>query len=493
MKRHQQLACLTGHPFDVLLFLVPAVIFAGLLTGCGSGAQMQSPPPPAGNTNVVVLLTSTANDQLVSFNALIQSIALVDQAGTSVTIFTNPQSFGSLGEWMHLNGASAPLPTVSVPQGIYTSAVVTVYGCSFTNLTYTANEFLTSIFAEGLCAEGSGLTTVNLPNPIAIAGSAMALSLDLQVSQSYALDATAQTYTIDPVFTLTPVTLAAQPTNETNGKVTVSDAQVTSVSASGNTFTVQTVDSPPALTIVSNASTVFQGISGAAALAPNMLFTFDAAIQSDGSLLATRIEVDDPAAVAAVVGPYNIPVIAPGVFLTLTLEQNGCTIVNIPFCGNVYYINGTVFNVSGELTNLASLPFAASFANANFFQGQDVQVTSSGVPDGQSIEVATSITLLPQTLNGTVAAVTNDSGFAVYTVTLAPYDLIPVLQNYTSNTPPPHLTNPTTMLVYADTSTSFLNSGTVGVGSLIRCRGVIFDDNGTLRMDATTIYDGVPE
>ena len=49
------------------------------------------------------------------------------------------------------------------------------------------------------------------------------------------------------------------------------------------------------------------------------------------------------------------------------------------------------------------------------------------------------------------------------------------------------------MLVYADTSTSFLNSGIVGVGSLIRVRGVIFDDNGTLRMDATTIYDGVPE
>lgn len=71
--------------------------------------------------------------------------------------------------------------------------------------------------------------------------------------------------------------------------------------------------------------------------------------------------------------------------------------------------------------------------------------------------------------------------------------MIPVLQNYTSNTPPPHLVNPTTILVYADTSTSFLNSGMVSVGSLIRIKGVIFDDNGTLRMDATTIYDGVPE
>jgi hypothetical protein len=356
MKRRQQVARLTGHRFGALLFLVPAVLLAGLLTGCGSDSQMQIPPPPVGNTNVVVLLASTANDQLVSFNALSQSISLIDKAGTSVTIFTNPQSSSPLGEWMHLSGASAPLPTASVPQGTYTSATVTVYGCSFTNLTYNANGFLTSTFAEGLCAEGSGLTTVNLPNSITIDGSAMALSLDLQVSQSYTLDATAQTYTIDPVFTLTPVTIAAQPTNETNGKVTVSDAQVTSVSTSGNTFTVQTVDSPPALTIVSNASAVFQGISGAAALAPNMLFTFDAAIQSDGSLLATRIEVDDPAAVAAVVGPFTIPVVAPGVFSTITLEQNGCTIVNNPFCGNIYYINGTVFNVSRELHQQHTTP-----------------------------------------------------------------------------------------------------------------------------------------
>ena len=130
MKRRQQLPCLTGHPFSILLLTLAATISVSVLMGCGSGSPMQGPPPPVGNTNVVVLLTSTANDQLVSFNALIQSIALVDKAGTSVTIFTNPQSLSPLGEWMHLNGASAPLPTVSVAQGSYTSAVVTVYGWS---------------------------------------------------------------------------------------------------------------------------------------------------------------------------------------------------------------------------------------------------------------------------------------------------------------------------------------------------------------------------
>jgi hypothetical protein len=71
--------------------------------------------------------------------------------------------------------------------------------------------------------------------------------------------------------------------------------------------------------------------------------------------------------------------------------------------------------------------------------------------------------------------------------------LIPVLQNFTSDTPPPHLTNPTTILVYADTNTRMLNTGTVAAGSLIRLGGLIFDDNGTARMDAGQIYDGVTE
>jgi hypothetical protein len=452
-------------------------------------------PPAAKTTQVVVLLTSTANDQLVAYNALIASIALVDKTGKSVPLFTNAVSFGPLGEWMHLNGISEPLPAATVPQGTYTSAVVTVDGCGLTQLSFTANAFLVSGFNQGLCSEGTGATTVNLPGPITITGSAMGLSLNLQVSKSYTIDATANpaTATLDPVFTLTPISIAAQPTDETNGKVTVINAEVSSLGADGKTFTAQTGNTGAALTIASNTSTVFQGISGFSALTPNLLFNFDAAIQSDGSLLATRIEVDYSATAAGVVGPFDIPIIAPGFFTIFPLEQNGCTLINIPFCGEGYLQSGTIFKVSTELTNLTSLPFPATFTAANFLQGQNVLVTSQGVPDQQSIETATIITLLPQTLNGMVTAVANDGGFTVYTVALAPYDLIPVLQNYTSDTPPPHLTNPLTILVYADTNTHMLNSATVAAGSLIRFRGLVFFDSGTLRMDAGEIYDGVTE
>jgi len=481
-----------------LLSVLAIAIFGASLAGCGSGTSTGGTPPAAKTTQVVVMLTSTANDQLVAYNALIASIALVDKTGKSVPLFTNAVSFGPFGEWMHLNGLSEPLPTVTVPQGTYTSAVVTIDGCSFTTMTLpggTTPGFLTSFNTEGTCSEGTGLTTVNLSSPIIVTGSVMGLSLNLQVSKSFTVDATAdpETYTIDPVFTLTPVSIAAQPTDETNGKVTVINAEVSSVGASSNIFMAQTGNTGATVAIATNTTTVFQGISGFSALAPNLLFSFDAAIQSDGSLLATRIEVDDPAAVAGVAGAFTFPVVAPGVFATINLEQNGCVIFEAPFCDSIFFQSGTVFQVSGEFTNVASLPFPATFTTANFLQGQNVLITSNGIPDQQSIETATTITLLPQTLNGMVTAVANDGGFTVYTVTLAPYALIPLLQNYTQDIPPPHLTSPSTILVYADTNTHMLNSATVAAGSLIRFRGLIFFDNGTLRMDAGEIYDGVTE
>jgi hypothetical protein len=105
------------------------------------------------------------------------------------------------------------------------------------------------------------------------------------------------------------------------------------------------------------------------------------------------------------------------------------------------------------------------------------------------------ITLRPQTVNGTVTAISNEGGFTVYTVTLASYNLFPVLQLDAANNPAlPHVTNSTTITVYADTSALFLNSGgMVNVGSLLRFKGLVFFDSGTMRMDAGEIYDGVTE
>ncbi len=101
------------------------------------------------------------------------------------------------------------------------------------------------------------------------------------------------------------------------------------------------------------------------------------------------------------------------------------------------------------------------------------------------------MTLVPQTINGTVSAISTTGNFATYTVTLAPYDLFPQFAVQPGQTT--LLTSPNTVVVYTDSNTQMLNSSKVSVGGLSRFYGLVFNDNGTLRMDCAQINDGVPE
>ena len=80
----------------------------------------------------------------------------------------------------------------------------------------------------------------------------------------------------------------------------------------------------------------------------------------------------------------------------------------------------------------------------------------------------------------------------MYSLSLAQYDVFPTLQNDVG--PIVRLNNPTNVVqVYVDSNTQVLTSAAVAAGSLIRVRGLVFDDNGTLRMDGNLVRDGVPE
>jgi hypothetical protein len=458
-------------------------------------------PPPSGPTNVIVVMTSTVNDQLVRFSITITSISLVDKAGNNATLYTNPSpQDGTTGnaEFMHLNGTSEPILTATVPQGIYPKAIVVAASCEFTNVTVNSTGgIVESTFAQGLCAQGTGMTTVNLPAPISISGSTMALSLNLQVAQSFTLNAAAMpqpVYTISPVFTLTPVTLSSQPNNEQNGKFTGIDARITSVDAATSSFMAQTPDGF-SLTVNSAATTAFQGVATFSTLAVGTLVNMDIAIQPDASLLATRIDVDDLAAPAASIGPILNPGSVPTQFVILPTGNEGCTFVPIagsPTCDIIFnYDNNSVFGLSRQFSNVQRLPFPATFDGPGMLLGQNTSVFSSGQLMGQGFERVTTATLMPQTLNGTVTAISNNNSFTVYTVALAPYDLIPTLQ--TSVGPINRLTNPNEIIVYVDADTRLLNSTPINAGSVLRFRGLIFNDNGTLRMDCGQINDGVPE
>src|ERR1700737_1571090 len=112
----------SSHSFLITLTLLLGI---GITTGCGSSAP--TPPKFSGNTSVTVLLSSTANDQVTGFDLAFQTLTLTNQSGKTVTLLSSQQP----AEFMHLNGGVEPLMTVSVPQGIYTSATATLGGAVF--------------------------------------------------------------------------------------------------------------------------------------------------------------------------------------------------------------------------------------------------------------------------------------------------------------------------------------------------------------------------
>lgn len=451
-------------------------------------------PALRGTTTVAVLVSSTANSQLSQFFVNFNSLTLTSQSGKTVNVFTTPQK----AEFMHLNGSAEPLITVSIPQDVYTAASVAIQSPQVTCVTLLQTGGLeTDEFQSG----STPTATVSLPSPVTITGTAMGLLLNLQVSPSV-MPANCPLTSINPApaitgaFTLTPITLASSPTNVQNGKMTSLVGQISSIDTGKNSFSVAAADGP-AWSVQSGNGTVYQGVAAFSTLAAGMPVDIDVSIQEDGSLLASRVAVQDanPTDLSVVNGPLLLVASSEPALVNFPQEAQGLLFPFSPVIGESTFSFGgnTVYQISGQFTNLQSLPFAPMFNAATVFAGQEVSVSAHAltIMGGPTWIPATTITLVPQTVNGTVTAVGSAGSFATYSVSLAAYDLIPALAVQPGQTTA--TTNPSSVVVYVDNSTQQLNTTKLAVGSVLRFNGLLFNDNGTLRLDCAQVNDGVPE
>jgi hypothetical protein len=455
---------------------------------------------------VTVLATSTGNDLLSQFNLSMSSLTLTSKSGNTVTVFSTPQS----AEFMHLNGTVEPLITVKIPQDTYVSATASVgyaYGsCVALDPSTSQASYYDALDEEPIPASD---VTVNLSAPITVTGTSMGLALNLQVSKSASAvlenlftncqSTPSAAVPITPTFNLTPVTIAAQPTNSTNGMATGLRGLIGTVAASGTSFSVTAADGPT-WQVASNNSTVFQGISGASQLAAGMPVEMDVAIQADGSLVAMRVAVYDTntASLSVVIGPLMRVYLAAPYAEIQFVENQGLLWPSLSSSDGIavsggdteFGLGNPVYKFSSQFTNVGNLPFTANFSASSMVAGQNDFITTHAISVSSETPAST-ITLLPQTINGTVSSISSSGGFTTYTVTLAAYDLFPNLATQQAQTTV--LTNPNTVVVYADENTQMLNATPIAVGSVVRFNGLVFNDNGTLRMDCAQINDGVAE
>lgn len=481
-------------PSSCFLTVVAAALAAAFVAGCGgsSGGSNQTGPTLSGYTAVTVLAASTANDQLSRYSLTLNSLTLSSQSGKTVMLLTAPQS----AEFIHVNGSVEPLSFASIPQDVYVSATATVQPGGPTCIGQSSTGGLLIDSAIGFGPTKASDVTVNLPAPITITGTSMGLTLNLQVSKSVSAFSCVSTSldkaSITPNFTLTPVVVAAQPASAADGEMTGLRGLISSVNSAGEVINVAAGDGPD-WPVAYNSSTVFQGISGASQLAVGLPVDMDVAIQAHGPMLARRVAVYDtnPEQLSAGSGPLLTVAASEPVLLAFARESQGAMLPGL--AGNALYFSfgNAVFQTSSQLTNLQSLPFNASFNAANMVGGQNVFVTThaTALAGGPTYIPAATVTLIPQTINGTVRTISTQGNFTAYTVQLASYDLLPNLAEQAGQTT--LLPNPNTVVVYADSNTQKLTTNPIAVGSVVRFYGLVFNDNGTLRMDCAQINDGV--
>jgi hypothetical protein len=479
----------SGSVLQLPTILTLLALAVGITTGCG-GTGSSGSPALSGNTSVTVVLSSTANDQLSEFDLVLQNLTLTSKTGKTVTLLSTPQGF----EFIHLNGQAEPLTTVTIPQGIYASATATIGYSQFTCLTLTPSGGLdSSTFAYGYVPTPN--VTLNLASPITITGSSMGLSLDLQVAQSAIYSSCyssgADPYAITPTFNVTPVAFSTQPTNPENGKVAGLRGQITAIGSNSFTVSVSEGDaSPRSVSMNSGSGTLYQGVSGFSALTVGTFVDMDAALEPDG-LLARRVAVEDASAVNVISGPLMfVDKIEPALNIWGRDEQGGDYVNTHALGGLPFSFDSAVFQISGQFTNLQNLPFVPNFTGSNMVAGQNLYLSAPKLTDTSNpyTELRT-ITLIPQTINGTVLGVSTSGGFTDLTVALASDDLFPTLAIQQGQTA--LLTNPSQVEVYADSNAQLLNTQPLAAGSMLRFYGLVFNDNGTLRMDCAQMNDGV--
>jgi hypothetical protein len=470
---------------------------SAVLGGCSGGSGNGSVPTPAATTRVSLTVSSDANDQLTQFSAQLQSVTLSNSSGHSVTLFSTPAGV----EFMHFNGTAGPLATATIEQDTYTSATVAVGGAQFGCERLDSSGALhLETFAYGYMPMGH--VTVTLSQPIIVTGDSMGIALRLLVSQS----ATASScddyggtspapYSITPSFELTAISPLDATATAQYLAVREYMGQISAFDATSGTLQLQVPPSlgqgslPVPLQVSINDQTVLQGVTSTAGLSAGTFVTLDGTLQADGSVQATRVAVADPAAVNVRRGPVvNVWTAGTVVYIVPVQGQGPDFIVD----EESFDFSASSFRISGELSNLQQLPFTATFTATNMVPGQNVYVSAPkynfyAPPDYYA--AAGTITLMPQTVDGTVYSAASSGNFTVYAVDLASQDLFPNLA--VQGDQATLLTQPAQIQVYVDSNTQQLGSIPVSVGAPARFYGLVFNDGGVLRMDAAAVLDGL--
>ena len=369
------------------LLILTSVALVLLLASCGSNSSMTK----AGTGNVTIQTGDATNDQIVKFELTINSITLTGAAGTSNTqnLLSQPREV----EFEHEAGAFEPLTLANVPPGTYSGATLMV---SNPEVVAVVNGVPTKLAAS----LNSSTINVTFASNIMIGSSPMFLNFDLDMTNSLTING--NTATVSPTFKVTATTVPPNGDNEDddNGEIEDVHGKVTNVSpnATPPTFTIQTSQST--ITFATDGNTRFtDGLNSLSDLKMGEVVEVDGITKSDGTKLATKVELEENENGMEVEGIVSAVTGTPATQITIAHQVDSSGSSTPPVTVDVQITSNTQFLVRLDKLNL-NLNVPMVFDASHIGKGQRVEVDSSST--GSPL-VADRVKLREQALIGVIS------------------------------------------------------------------------------------------
>jgi hypothetical protein len=465
--RHIATACIT-------------LILTSLLSACGGGSSTPAsstpnptptPTPSVSKTAVQVNIGDSPADEMLAFSMNIGSMSLTESNGPVSVI-----SSATAVEMMHLTGMMQPLAMVSVPQGSYTGASVNISSATAVYMDPVSKGPVQKTISGPITA------TITFNSPITVGSTPMAMGFDLNLAKSLTMDASGN-LTMNPDFQVTSGgDGSGNPLDPADGRIQQMMGAVSGVS--GSSFTMTSLQWAQPLTFETNSSTVFDNTS-LSMMANGMLMLVDASLQSDGSLMATKVQsminsggVMGEGIVATVTGQ-------PATQLTMIMQGGvGTGMMSSMFAAGITVdLNGsTTYQMDYDNMDMSDLPFTPTFDSNHVYPGQSVMPISSGgmmnggmgtMMGGNAMAgtiTASAVALMPEGLSGTASSSITSGMRSSFTLTLP------------SDSAFATLNRATTVIVYQQPETMVASASPIGSGTMVHAFGLLFFDSGQWKM-----------
>jgi hypothetical protein len=465
------------------LALLSCTMLLLLATACGGGSsKTSSTTPPTASTAVQFNMGDAPADWLLSFTMQLSSFSLTDASGAihNVSIDSVPV------EMMQRLGTMEPVAIAGIPQRTYTSASLTIASCAFSYLDPNTKEQVQKTL------NGPFEAVLPFASNVTIGSTPYLFNFDLDLQHSLTADGSGA-FHFSPRFHNSFAALQTG-TGAGSGSGNGMNARYGGMyqmmgivgNAGSDSFTLLSWQSAGKYTFRVNAATRFQGkVQQMSKLAAGMGVLVTGLLQSDGSLLATRVRGTMSAGGAMGGGIITSVDQLPATRLTIVMQNGAGASINTDYLSKSLTVNlssDTAYEIDTDRVSLVGLPFVPVFDQADIYAGQsvlpfsDADIVANTACDPACGEItASTIRLREQGFRGVADVEIAPGATGPFTLTL-PADCA-----FTT------LTGATEIVVYQQPGTNVEDQTPIPAGTTLRVHGLLFKNGSQWILVASTI------